>query len=149
MRTGVCVVRGTLIRGIAVLADVANRQCRHGRPERVIRCKHPVIAMPVLAWRRDEIREPVEELERRKFHDPARSRPSGPRITESRSSARGGRAEYRSRCSRATLKTIAIRAFFLAADPYKPRGASPGTAGVNPTQSPTPQRAAPQPARNL
>jgi hypothetical protein len=30
----------------------------------VIRGKHPVVAMPVLPQRRDQIREPVEELKR-------------------------------------------------------------------------------------
>jgi hypothetical protein len=35
-----------------------------GGPELVIRRKHPVVAMPVLPRRRDEIGKPVEELER-------------------------------------------------------------------------------------
>jgi len=64
-------------RGIPLLADVADRQRRDSFPEPVIRCKHPVVAMPMLARQRDEIGEPVQELERRKFHDPAGSRPRG------------------------------------------------------------------------
>ena len=36
--------------------------CRDGPPQLVIRRKHPVVAMPVLPWRRHEIGEPVEEL---------------------------------------------------------------------------------------
>jgi hypothetical protein len=35
--------------------------CRHGPPELVIRCKHPVIPVPMLARRRDEIGEPSPE----------------------------------------------------------------------------------------
>ena len=31
-----------------------------GRPQQVIRCKHPVIAMPMLARLRDEIGEPIQ-----------------------------------------------------------------------------------------
>ena len=37
---------------------------RDGRPELVIRGEHPLTAMPVLPRRRDQIREPVEELKR-------------------------------------------------------------------------------------
>ena len=71
-------------RGIPLLADVADRQSRDGRPQRVIRRKHPVIAMPVLAWLRDQIGEPVEELKRRELDDAVGSRlrglslPAGP-----------------------------------------------------------------------
>jgi hypothetical protein len=41
--------------GISPLADVTDSQCRDGPPEPVIRRKHPVITMPVLPRRRDEI----------------------------------------------------------------------------------------------
>jgi hypothetical protein len=41
--------------GIAWLADVPDREPGHGPPQLVIRRKHPVIAMPVLPRRRDEI----------------------------------------------------------------------------------------------
>jgi hypothetical protein len=73
-------------RGISPLADVPDRQRRDGRAQRVVRRKHPVITMPVLPRMRA-------------------IRSSGPRITESRSSAKGGRAQYRSRCSGGSLKS--------------------------------------------
>ena len=50
--------------GVAPLANVPDRQRRDGFPQPVIRCKYSVIAMPVLPRRRDQIREPVEELKR-------------------------------------------------------------------------------------
>jgi hypothetical protein len=64
-------------RGVAPLADVPDGEPGHGPPELVIRCKHPVIAMPMLPRRRDEIDEPVEELKRREFDDAIGSRPRG------------------------------------------------------------------------
>jgi hypothetical protein len=42
-------------RGLALLADVPDRERRDGPPERVVRCKHSVISVPVLPRRRDEI----------------------------------------------------------------------------------------------
>ena len=51
-------------RGVAPLADVPDRERRDGPPELVIRRKHPVVAMPVLPRRRDEIGEPVQKLKR-------------------------------------------------------------------------------------
>ena len=42
--------------GLALLADVPNGERRDGPPQFVIRRKHPVLAMPVLPRRRDEIR---------------------------------------------------------------------------------------------
>jgi hypothetical protein len=56
-------------RGIVSLADIPEGECRHGPPELVIRCKHSMIPVPVLARRRDEIGEPVEELKRREVDD--------------------------------------------------------------------------------
>ena len=50
--------------GIALPGDVADRQRRDGRPQRMIRGEDAVVAMPVLARQRDEISQPVEELER-------------------------------------------------------------------------------------
>jgi hypothetical protein len=47
-----------------LLADVADRECRDGFSQPVIGRKHPVVAMPVLPRRRDEIGQPVEELKR-------------------------------------------------------------------------------------
>ena len=64
-------------RDLAPLADVPDGEGRDGRPELVIRRKHPVIAMPVLPRRRHEISEPVKELKRREFDDDAGSRPRG------------------------------------------------------------------------
>jgi len=49
---------------LAPVADVADGQSRDGGPELVIRGEHPVIAMPVLPRRRDEIRQPIEKLKR-------------------------------------------------------------------------------------
>ena len=46
-------------RGIAPRADVPDRQRGDGFAEPVIRRKHPVIAMPVLPRRRDEIGQAV------------------------------------------------------------------------------------------
>ena len=56
-------------RSLAPLADVPDSQRRDGGPELVIRRKDAVIPMPVLARRRHEIGEPVEELKRREFDD--------------------------------------------------------------------------------
>jgi len=64
-------------RGIAPLADVPDGACRHRPSELVIGRKNPVVAMPVLPRRRDEIGEPVEELKRREFDDAIGSRPRG------------------------------------------------------------------------
>jgi len=51
-------------RGIAQLATVPDSERRDGGPKLVIRGEHPVVAMPVLPRRRDEIGQPVEELQR-------------------------------------------------------------------------------------
>ena len=73
----------------AALANIPDRQRRDGGPELVIRCKHPVVAMPVLPRRRHEIGEPVEELKRRALDDAAGPRPCGlPRATRARPSWR-------------------------------------------------------------
>jgi len=78
-------------RGLAPLADVADRQRRDGPPQLVIRRKHPVVAMPVLPRRRDEIGEPVQEPE---TTGPVTSKNSWPRrrtTTPSRSASGSGR----------------------------------------------------------
>jgi hypothetical protein len=62
---------------LAPLADVPDGQRRDRGPELVIRRKHPVVAMPVLARRRHEIGEPVEELKRQEVDDAVRPRPRG------------------------------------------------------------------------
>ncbi|MEX0670609.1 MAG: hypothetical protein WD060_09155 [Pirellulales bacterium] len=46
------------VRGIALLADIPDRQSGDGRPERVVRREDAVIAVPVLARLWDEIRKP-------------------------------------------------------------------------------------------
>ena len=61
---GAAVARLPAGRGAAPLTNVPNGQCRDRPPELVIRVKHPVVAMPVLSRRRDEIGRPVEELKR-------------------------------------------------------------------------------------
>jgi hypothetical protein len=50
---------------------------RDGGPELVIRRKHPVVAMPVLPRRRDEVRQTIEKLKRREFDGAIGSRPRG------------------------------------------------------------------------
>ena len=44
----------------------------------MIRRKYPVVAMPVLPRRRDEIGEPVEKIKWREFDDTIGPRPGGP-----------------------------------------------------------------------
>jgi len=56
-------------RGLALLTDVCDRECRYGFSQLVVRRKHPVVAMPVLPRRRDELGEPVEKLKRRELDD--------------------------------------------------------------------------------
>ena len=56
-------------RGIAQLATVPDSERPDGKPELVIRGEHPWLvlsrqAVPVLPRRRDQVREPVEELKR-------------------------------------------------------------------------------------
>jgi hypothetical protein len=69
--------RMSISRGIAPLADIPDGARRDGGPELVIRGEHPVIPVPVLPRRRDEIDEPVEELKRREFDDAVSARPRG------------------------------------------------------------------------
>ena len=69
-------------RGLAPLANVADRQRRDYPPELVVRREYSWLvsrwqAMPVLPRRRDEIGEPVQELKRRELHDAIGSRPRG------------------------------------------------------------------------
>ena len=54
-------------RGIAQLATVPDSERRDGGPELVIRRKHPVVAVPVLPRRWDEVRQTIEELKRREL----------------------------------------------------------------------------------
>ena len=62
-------------RGLARLADVADRQRRDGFSQPVVRREYSVIPMPVLPRRRHEVRQPVQELKRREFDDAIGSRP--------------------------------------------------------------------------
>jgi hypothetical protein len=64
-------------RGLALFAEVSDSERRDCPPECVIRSKDAVVAMPVLPRRRDEIRQPVEELKRREFDDAIGSRSRG------------------------------------------------------------------------
>jgi hypothetical protein len=64
-------------RGLALLADIPGRECRDGFSQLVVRREYPVVAMPVLSRRRDEIGEPVEELKRRELDDAIGYRPRG------------------------------------------------------------------------
>ena len=64
-------------RGLARLADVADRQRRDGFSQPVVRREYSVIPMPVLPRRRHEVRQPVQELKRREFDDAIGSRPRG------------------------------------------------------------------------
>ena len=48
------------VRTVAWNAVIPDRERRDGGPELVIRGEHPVIPVPVLPRRRDQIREPVE-----------------------------------------------------------------------------------------
>jgi len=116
-------------RSLAPFADIPDGERRNGGPELMIRGEHPVIAMPVLPRRRHEVGEPVEELIRREFDDAIGSRPrglaaaagpdpvggfvSGQHVADAGDPAGwaadhgqslqcnwGGRAQYRSRCSK-------------------------------------------------
>ena len=62
---------------IALLADVAARQSRDGRPQRVIGSEDAVIPVPVFPRLWNEIGEPVEELKRRELDDAVRARLRG------------------------------------------------------------------------
>ena len=64
-------------RGLARLADVADRQRRDGFSQPVVRREYSVIPMPVLPRRRHEVRQPVQELKRHEFDDAIGSRPRG------------------------------------------------------------------------
>ena len=74
---GMPVARMSALRGIAPLADIPDGECGDGFSQSVIRREHPVIPMPVLPRRRDEVREPVEKLIRREFDDAVGPRTRG------------------------------------------------------------------------
>jgi len=57
---------------IALLADVADRQSRDGRPQRAIGSEDAVIPVPVFPRLWNEIHEPIEELKRRELDDAVR-----------------------------------------------------------------------------
>ena len=60
---GVLVAHMPARRGIALLPAIPVRQSRDGRPQRVVRRKHSVIAMPVPPRLWDEIRKPGRETQ--------------------------------------------------------------------------------------
>jgi len=64
-------------RGISLLADVADRQRRDGRPERVVRREDAVIPVPMPSRLRNGIRKPVQKLKRRELDHAAGSRLRG------------------------------------------------------------------------
>jgi len=74
---GVTVATMPAGRGLAPLADVADRQRRDGFPEPVIQREHSVIPMPILPRRRHEVRQAVQKLKRREFDDAMGSRLCG------------------------------------------------------------------------
>ena len=63
--------------GMVRFDNVPDGQCRDGLPELVVRRKYPVIPMPMLPRRRDEVRQTIEELKRRDVHDASGSRSRG------------------------------------------------------------------------
>ena len=64
-------------RGLALLADIPDGECRDGFSQPVVRREYSVIPMPVLPRRWDEIGEPVQELKRREFDQAVRAGPRG------------------------------------------------------------------------
>jgi hypothetical protein len=63
--------------GLALLADIPDRQRRDRPPELVVRREHSMIPVPVLPRRRHEICESVEKLKRREFDDASGARLCG------------------------------------------------------------------------
>ena len=79
--SGMRIARMSTGTGIAWLADVPYCLRHDGPPELVIRRKHLVVAMPVLARRRDKVRQTIEELKcRKQFHT---SNPTARRVRHS------------------------------------------------------------------
>ena len=74
---GATVVSMPTVRGLPLLAGVADRECRDGFSQPVVRREYSVVAMAMLPRRRDEIGQAVEELKRRELYDTVNSRPRG------------------------------------------------------------------------
>jgi hypothetical protein len=55
--------------GFPLRADIPDGKRRDGRPQRVVRRKHPVIPVPMPPDRRDQRCQPVKKLKRRQFND--------------------------------------------------------------------------------
>jgi len=94
-------------RGLAPLANVADRQRRDYPLELVVRREYSWLvsrwqAMPVLPRRRDETGEPVQELKRRELHDAIGSR------TRGLPAAAGPDPEHRPRAGTTMLMFTAI-----------------------------------------
>jgi len=67
---------GRAIPGTALLiVEIADRHSGHSRPQRVIRCKHPVIPMPMLSRWRNECYQPIQKLKRAEVDNATRRRP--------------------------------------------------------------------------
>jgi len=49
---------------VPLLRGVANRRCRDGSPQPVIRREHPMVAVPMLPERRYQVRPTVKKLKR-------------------------------------------------------------------------------------
>ncbi len=54
--------------GVALLADIPDRQSGDGRPQRVVRREDAVIPVPVSPRLRDQIRKPIQVVFRRQGH---------------------------------------------------------------------------------
>ena len=54
---------------VPLLADIPDGSRSDGRPQQVVRCKHPVIPMPVPPRRWDQRCQPVKKLKRRQLDD--------------------------------------------------------------------------------
>ena len=95
---GVIIARMPTGGGVTPLTNVPDGECRDGPPELVIRGVHPVVAVPVLPRRRDEIGESVEELKRCEFDDAIGARPRRllPATGADPGSSAGGRPPWRS-----------------------------------------------------
>jgi len=86
---GVTVVSIPAGRGLALRANVANRQRRDGFSQPVVRREYSVIAMPVLPRRRHEVRQTIEKLKRRELDDTIGTGPRGLAATTGADPGRG------------------------------------------------------------
>ena len=67
-----CSTRGIFTHhSFRLLREIANRHGCHGRPQRAIRCKHPVIAMPMTPGWWNDRRQPIQKPKRAQVHHPS------------------------------------------------------------------------------